>query len=694
MMKIKIEILVLFSLLYFSANCGAKENCGKFTPGFAKFNELPISAIQPTGWLKKTLETQRDGLTGHLENAKYPFDNIWWGADSTAGNKSIEKWWPYEQNGYWIDGMVRTGYLLNDKFLIDKSTSKIDYVLSHPDKDGYLGPRFMKASAEGDRWADLVFFRAVLAKYSATGDTRILKKLKQHYFSDHYPHSGEREVMNTEIMLGIYKQTGDTAILNWAIKVYNGFIKRADGKTGTPSYYLRDEPSEAHGVTYNELAKLGSLFYMATGDNNYLKPSVEAYKRIDKYHMMVDGVNVSSERLRTPVDALSGHETCDISDMTWTLGYLLMATSNVDYADKIERAMFNAAPGVTTSDFKALQYFSSVNQVIADKTSAHILQGTGGGAMSYSPNPLTECCPANVTRMMPNFAARLWMSDQNKGLVAAMYAPSTVTYLVGVKQHKVTIDEITTYPFSDNIEFVFSMKDITEFPFSFRIPLWCKKPAILLNGKKLTVEAKSGNYITINRKFSNKDKITLILPQEFKLQTSVDGGISVERGPLLFALKIDEDWQIDKNDKRSTPEFPAYNLYAKSLWNYALYLKPSNLSEQIMVVNKKMTTTPWSINTSPIELKVPAKLVNGWILEKRTEITEENWQPIRNEKGLVARWAMVGIKTVKGNYAFTPALPSTSVLPEMLDSKIEQITLVPFGCTKLRITIFPKAPVE
>ena len=692
-MKTGIVILALFSSICFYGNCAINETTVNFTPGFAKFNELPITSIQPTGWLKETLETQRDGLTGHLENAKFPFDQIWWGSDSAA-IKVYERWEPFEQTGYWIDGMVRCGYLLNDKFLIDKSTSRINYVLSHPDKKGYLGPKFIESATERGRWADMVFFRALLAKYSATGDIRILQKLKRHYFSDHHPHTGSREVTNVEIMLGIYRQTGDTAMLNWAIKVYKGFIKRYDGKVGTPSYYLKDEPSTVHGVTYNELAKIGSLFYMATGDMNYLKPSVEAYKRIEKYHLMLDGVNTSTEKMKTPVDVLQGHETCDISDMTWTLGYLLMATSNVEYADKIERAMFNAAPGVTTSDFKAIQYFSSVNQVIADKHSTHVILGTGGGAMSFAPNPFTECCPGNATRMMPNFAARLWMSDQNKGLVAAMYAPSKVTYNVGVKQNKVSIEEITTYPFSDKIEFVFLMKDKTEFPFSFRIPQWCKKPIILLNDKKMTLEAKSGNYITLNRTFSNKDKITLILPQEFKLQNSIDGGVSVERGPLLYALKIDENWQVDKNDKKSTPEFPSYNLYAKSPWNYALYLKDSDLTDQIKIVSKEMTNKPWSINSAPIELQVPAKLVIGWTINNKTEISTENWQPVHNDKGLPERWEMVGLKFVKGDYNFTPALPSIENIKGMLDPKIQYITLVPFGCTKLRITIFPKAPVE
>lgn len=692
--KMKLTSLGLFSLIcLFALSISTEVNC-KPAKGFAIFNELPISAIQPTGWLKKTLETQRDGLTGHLENAKYPFDKVWWGADTTSGNKSTEKWWPYEQNGYWIDGMVRTGYLLNDKFLIEKSTAKTNYVLNHPDKDGYLGPKFMKESAEHDRWAHLVFFRALLAQYSATRDVKILEKLKQHYFSDHYPHSGAREAMNTEILLGIYTQTGDTAILNWAIKVYNGFIKRSNGNEGTPIYFMKDEPSTAHGVTYNELAKLGSLFYMATGDKEYLKPSVEAYKRIDKYHMMFDGVNVSCEKLRTPVDALQGHETCDISDMTWTLGYLLMATSDVDYADKIERAIFNAAPSVTTTDFKALQYFSSVNLVIADKTSAHVPQSTGSASMSYAPNPLTECCPGNVTRIMPNFAARLWMSDQKNGLVAAMFAPSKVTYRVGEKQNLVSISEVTNYPFSDKIDFIFSMNNKTEFPFTFRIPQWCKNPTILLNGKVLTISAKTGNYVTLNREFSNKDKITLILPQELKMQTSIDSGVSIERGPLLYSLKIEENWQVNKSDARSTTKFPAYNLYAKSPWNYALYLKPTNLENQIRVVNKKMTNSPWSINTAPIELVVPAKLVNGWVIDKRNEITEENWQAIRNEKGLVARWEMLGLSKIKGDYNFTPALPTPENLPSMLESAVKQITLVPYGCTKLRLTIFPNASAE
>jgi hypothetical protein len=657
---------------------------------YAKFFELPITCIQPEGWLKNYLETQRDGLTGHLEVAGYPFNKIWWGTDKPGTNTSIQKWWVYEQNGYWVDGMIRCGYLLQDTFLINKAQKQIQFVIDHPDSTGFLGPEFMKPSHEGDRWTYAVFFRSLLADYSATGNNEILNALKNHYFSDHFPHSSGREVVNTETMLSVYEYSGDTAMLNWAEKVYHIFLKSNDDYEGNPSFYMKDEPGSTHGVTYNELAKLGAIFYMFTGKQEYLEPSVYAYQRLDKYNMMIDGVNVSSEKLRSPVTSLQAHETCDIADYTWSLGYLLMATGNVEYADKIERAIFNAAPGAVRSDFKALQYFSSTNQVIAAKNSDHSPADIGGPGMSYRPNPLTECCPGNLNRIMPNFTARLWMDDGDYGLVAAMFAPSAVTYKVGKDRRDVKIDEITNYPFEGKIEFQFATKSTVEFPFTFRIPEWCSNPKILFNGKNLNQKFESGKYCTIRRKFSDKDKLTLIFPQKLKVVTSADHGISVERGPLVYALKINEDWQIDKEDKKSTPEFPAYNLYAKSDWNYALCLNSEPLESQIKIIRKPMNNNPWSIENAPIELKVPAKKVNGWQIINSGEVERENWITIKNAKGFIVDWKMTGIDTVKGNFQYTPPLPLPEKLLGMLSKNVEDVTLIPYGCSKLRITIFPE----
>ena len=379
---------------------------------YGQFKSIPANAITPKGWLRQYLIVQKNGLTGHLENAGYPFNTVGWAADSIPGNKSIEKWWPYEQNAYWVDGMMRCGLLLNDTFLLNKARKSIYYVLAHPDSTGFLGPKFLKPNDEGDRWVYVVFFRAWMAEYEATHNPAILAAIKKHYLGDRFPHTGIRESINAEIVLWAYAESKDTALLNFAKEIYKNSNELNKNSMVSDVAFLKDDIAVEHGVTYLEKSKLGAILYLSTGDSTYLKPSIAAFKKLDKYHMLIDGVNVSSEHIQIPTTQES-HEICDISDYTWNISYLLKATGDAAYADKIERAAFNAAPGSVTKDFKALQYFSAPNQVIASRKS---FIRDGGGSMRYAPNPGTECCPGNVNRMMPNFAINAWMTDGKGGL--------------------------------------------------------------------------------------------------------------------------------------------------------------------------------------------------------------------------------------------------------------------------------------
>jgi Uncharacterized protein conserved in bacteria len=653
---------------------------------YGQFKSIPASAIIPKGWLKQYLVNQRNGLTGHLENAGYPFNTIGWAADSIPGNTSIEKWWPYEQNAYWVDGMLRCGLLLNDTFMLNKARKSIYYVLAHPDSTGFLGPRFLKPNYEGDRWVYVVFFRAWMAEYEATHNPKILDALKKHYLGDRYPHTGVRESINDEIILWAYSQSKDTALLNFAKAIYANSNKLNRNTAVSDVAFLKDSVTDEHGVTYLEKSKLGAILYLYTGDSTYLKPSIAAFKKLDKYYMLVSGVNVSSEHL-APVTTQESHEICDISDYTWNISYLLKATGDVAYADKIERAAFNAAPGSVAKDFKALQYFSAPNQVIASR---ECFIRNGGGTMRYAPNPGTECCPGNVNRMMPNFAINSWMTDGKGGLVATLYAPSSVTYPLGANKTEVTVDEDTNYPFSDSIQFTFHPKEKTNFSFYIRIPGWCSNANVLVNGKQLNKQFTAGTYIPLQQEYSEGDKVTVILPSQCKLTPGPENGISVEKGPLVYSLKIEEDWKVDTKDNRSTPDYPAYELFAKSPWNYALCVSNDNLQQQIKVVNRAYSDNPWNLENAPVELKVPARLVSGWNLMNKTEMKFEKWDVKRNELGKVITWYIVGSEIKKGTWSFTPLLPDAALLKKGLSPKIDTVTLVPYGCSKLRITVFPK----
>jgi hypothetical protein len=646
---------------------------------FAKLCELSLADIRPEGWLRHYLQVQRDGLTGHLEVAGYPFNGDGWASTGVAGIQG-DVWWPYEQTGYWIDGMMRCGHLLGDRFLIDKARRHVEFVLAHPDPDGYLGPKFMRVPKSNTRWPHAVFFRAMEAEHSASGDKRIPKALARHYLTGTCDHTIARDVCNVESMLWAYDRTGDKRLLQAAIDAYEGY-NRAQPETPTAMKQMLSETvAHEHGVTYNEIGKLGAVLYLYTGNRRYLAATVNAYRKIDRDHMLADGVCSSSEYL-CGKDALASHETCDIADYTWAVGYLLMATGDARYADKIEKAVFNAAPGVVKSDdFKALQYFSCPNQVVADRSSNHNLFFRGSNWMSYRPNPPVQCCPGEVNRIMPNFAARMWMTTpKGNGIVAAFYGPSVLTTTVAGQA--VTIVEETQYPFSEHIDFTVRTDKAVKFALHLRIPGWCRGARLRVNGQPVKKILKGGTFVKVERLFEHNDRVSLELPMELKVASWPKGGISIERGPLVYALKIDEDWQEDRKLK-CTPEFPAWSLYPRSAWNYALCVDAKTVRDAIEVIHHPVASHPWSSALAPIELRVPARKVAGWKLSRSRRVWRQD--NVTFPTGMKEFW-------YKGDFCLTPPLPDPATLPKRLAARQEMVTLVPFGCTQLRITVFPQA---
>ncbi|MGE5222478.1 MAG: beta-L-arabinofuranosidase domain-containing protein [Omnitrophica WOR_2 bacterium] len=647
---------------------------------YTKFHELPICDIRPDGWLRRYLEHQRDGLTGHIEAAGYPFNTGAWTDPAIVSGDGTINWGPYEQTAYWIDGAIRCGYLLGDTALIQRGLAQIDHVLNHADQDGYLGPAFMKNPVNWNRWPHVVLFRAMEAHYTAAHDERILPALTRHYLSGTSPHTEGREVCNVEPMLWAYEQTGDRRLLDLALQAYSDYNRRFPDEDTTLANLLSDRRATIHGVTFNEIGKLGAILYRYTGEQKYLEAAINGYRKLDRDQMLVDGVHSSTEQLHGK-DPLDAHETCDIADYAWGAGHLLLTTGAADYADKIERACFNAAPGAVRSDFKALQYFSCPNQVIADASSCHPLFFRGSTWMSYRPNPGTECCPGDVNRIMPNYASRMWLNDGQGGLAAALYGPSQVSAKAGRDQASVTIVEKTAYPFSETILFELQAAQPVEFPLSLRIPGWCSRARLTINGQEYGGSLPAGSFVTLQQVFHPGDRMELTLPMEVRLQEWPHGGVSIERGPLVYSLGITENWQIDRSDQRSTADFPAWNLYPASRWNYALAMDGERLVREPEFIWNAPSDDPWSLETAPVALRVPARRVRNWTIQKKSRV-----QTFR-------LWADTGkfeVRSISANFKLTPQLPDPETLPGRLGKRLETITLVPYGCTHLRITIFPK----
>jgi hypothetical protein len=337
-----------------------------------------------------------------------------------------------------------------------------------------------------------------------------------------------------------------------------------------------------------------------------------------------------------------------------------MATGDGLWGDRIERACFNAAFGAIKKEWKAHQYFSCPNQVLATPTSNHTVLQHGNGWMSYRPNGGhgVACCGGNVHRMFPNYVIRMWMSEPAGGLAAVLYGPSRVRAKVGSGQ-AVEIEQQTNYPFEEKIQFVFHSQEAVSFPWSFRIPGWCSSPAFYLNEKPITLPPIHNGFALLNRRFNSGDRITLVLPMRTKISHWPDNGVGLEHGPLVYSLPIKEEWTSSVEAKWSTPEFPEWTAAPASSWNYGLAVDDHNISSQVQVQRKPMTEDPWV--DPPISVVAPAKRIRGW------ELAASEKNPAQK---------------------FTPPLPVLT--PDSAATETEKIALVPYGATHLRLTVFPQ----
>jgi DUF1680 family protein len=357
--------------------------------------------------------------------------------------------------------------------------------------------------------------------------------------------------------------------------------------------------------------------------------------------MLASGLHTAEEKLdgQNPWDYT---ETCDVTDYTWSLGYALMASGDATWADHIEKAVFNAGLGAITKDFKAHQYFSAPNQVIVIDG---ICKRYNPNRQSYRPEHDVECCSGNVHRFLPNYALRQWMRTPGGGIVAAMYGAST--FKTTIDGADVTIDEKTEYPFSDTIEFVVHASKPAAFPFVLRVPGWTSQPRVELNGAPVDLSA-PGSFTTMQRTFEDGDTISLHLPMSVKMQNWANDTVSVERGPLVYSLKIDEE-NSKVTEMAPDPNFPAWNKRPASQWNYAL---AAHDADAMHVVTRATSGCPWDTGNAPLALEAPAKQITNW-----------------------------GLANGGGNPGF-PKEPR-------LTPNSTTITLVPYGSTCLRLTVFP-----
>jgi uncharacterized protein len=619
------------------------------------FRPLPLGAVRPRGWLERQLRLQASGLSGHL-------DEFWPDvAESQWFGGKAEGW---ERAPYWLDGAIPLAFVLDDARLTGKVGERVEQILRGQRPDGWYGP--VAAAAAGDQrydmWAVLLANKMMVQYHEATGDERALRAaeaslralasgLAQHPLFNWGKYRWYEGLIPT---FYLYERTGEPWLLDLARTL------RAQG-TDFVALFRGDEITaptprrgrwvwDKHVVNTGMAPKAAALSWRLDQRADDRAFPHEMLALLDRHHGQVTGMFSGDECLagRNPVQ---GTELCAVVEFLYSLEILTSAFGDPAFGDRLERVAFNALPATFTPDMWAHQYDQQVNQVQCTINPDHMWTSNGPESNLYGLEPNFGCCTSNMHQGWPKLAASLWMATPDDGLAAVAYAPCEVrTSAGGVR---VTVLTETDYPFRDTVTITVTPERPAPFPVLLRVPGWTEGATLQVPGEP-AVSLAPAAFHRVAREWHGSTTLTLRFPMRPRVSRRYHGALAVERGPLVYSLLMEEAWTRVNADKphRELPHGD-FEVRPASPWDYGLRLDPDAPDDGITFAEAPIGDQPFSPQGAGMRATVEARRLPDWKLEHG--------------------WA--------GEIA--PGRPRS-------DEPVENVALIPYGCTNIRITEFPR----
>lgn len=666
---------------------GYLQNRAPLSP--ARYLSLPLGDIHPEGWLRDKLERMANGMTGNLDWL-YPEvvgpRNGWLGGDGDG----------WERGPYWIDGLLPLAYQLDNDTLKAKALAWVEWTLNNQAADGYLGPipfaepppyeAGLQRGNRRDWWPKMVMLKILRQYYSATADERVLTALTDYFRyqlrelpdrpldSDTF-WANRRGADNLEVVHWLYSLTGDDFLLDLARLLDEQTFPWDEVFTADANVPRQPRPYQFFRVNYPfdssemagiHLADMGTIHtvnlaqglkqpilrYQATGDERYLNALHRGLDDIRRYHGQVQGMYGGDEPLHG-TSPVQGVEFCAISEAMFSLETVQRITGDVEIADLLERIAYNALPTQADDHFTGRQYFQAANQVELRENSglSYENHNHNGTDFVYGLKTGYPCCTTNMHQSWPKFVQNLFYATPDGGVAALQYGPATAEVTVG-DGVRLAVTETTGYPFRETVDFTLSLAGPATFPFHLRIPTWAEGATATVNGQPVDGYREAGILI-VEREWQDGDVLQLRLPMSVTTSTWHDYSMAVERGPLVYALGI--AGESSQNEKPGYGSFTEYR--AAEDWNFGLIeAELDNPHESVTVKEHDWDGSyPWNLEAAPVSLTVKAVKIPEW----------------------EAANGVPHLPAFHGSYG------------DYEEENIQEITLVPYGCTTLRISTFP-----
>lgn len=610
-----------------------------------KLTPLPLGAIKPAGWLRRQLEIQADGLTGHLQEFWPDIRDSGW-----IGGKA-EGW---ERFPYWLDGAVPLSHLLDREPLKTYVTNAVDHILRNQQPDGWLGP--VAYAGPGNRvrdpWPVFVAMKVLTQHAEATGDERVKEALVKFLAAldrqlDERPLDEWNRMRWQDAVLSLHwlrDHGGDSYPPHLFEKLRGQGFDWVKHLSDLP---IRDKVTKwdhaSHVVNIAMGVKAPAVQYRETGDAAELGHAVKMVEQLDRFHGQATGVFSGDECLAGRMPS-QGTETCAVVEYMFSLEHLLAAFGDPRFADRLEMIAFNALPASMSDDMWTRQYIQQVNQPVSRRAPKPIYTTNGDRANLFGLETNFGCCTANMHQGWPKFVSHLWMRD-DRGLTAVAYAPCTVQTEVAGTTTTVAVD--TQYPFRERIAISVTVDKPARFAIALRIPAWCTA-ARLAVADEPSLECSAGSFHSVERDWHGTTQLVLDLPMLPQVERRERDAVVLRRGPLLLALGIGADWQV----LDGAPPKVTYQVLPTTPWNYALEIDAADPAASIRLEQRSLGDVPFGGAEPAVVATVKGRRVPAWDIERDAAMPPPQ-SPVHSEEPLV------------------------------------DLTLIPYAAAKLRITEFP-----
>ncbi len=618
--------------------------------------KLPITAFAPAGWVKKSLELQRDGLTGHLGEL-----SIWLTKEDNAWLSRTGKGkYGWEEVPYWLRGYARVAYVIRDPKMLKEAKFWIEGTLASGRPNGDFGPIHDHKPGVRDLWAQMLMLQVLQSWHEYSGDPRVIPFMAAYFkwqatipdgdfLKDYWENS--RGGDNLASVYWLYDKTEDRSLLELATKIHRN----------TANWRQTGDLPNYHNVNIAECFREPATYWLQSGDPHDLRATYANQDFIrEKYGQVPGGMFGSDENCRPGHDdPHQATETCGFVEQLLSNGYLSALTADPKWPANTEDVAFNSMPAALMPDYRALRYLTAPNMIVSD--AANHAPGIANGGPFLLMNPFSSrCCQHNHSSMWLNYLEGSWMATSDNGLAALLYHEGAIHAKVA-DGTEISVVTRSHYPFEGHVALTIEAPHAIAFPLYLLVPAWAHGASVTVG--KQTVKLEAGRYACLEKTWTPGETISLDLPMKptLKVWDQMKNAASVEYGPLTFSLKIEETYhtmdgrtavQGDSGWQASADpaKWPTTEIHAASAWNYGLVAKPT------FKVTKKAWPKddyPFTHESTPIEITTEAKRLPDWTVD---------------ENGLPAILPMSPVA----------ALTAT-----------ESVTLVPMGAARLRIASFP-----